>query len=158
MRSQIGKQRVLRLHRFLLVSLFASSPHLDQMPTMTNSKYGFRILTSKRLSAWKGDSSSRKIQLCTCLRPFSARFKAKSFVIFHLFDWQKIREPVDKYKLFVTNRVNLVQTQNLARGDSRGGSTPPLHTIYSPQPILPGNQPSLLCVNSLLSKARGRLS
>jgi hypothetical protein len=40
------------------------------------------------------------------VRPFFARFKAQSFVIFHLLDWQKIRELVDKYKLFVTNRVN----------------------------------------------------
>jgi len=62
------------------------------------------------------------------VRPFFARFKAQSFVIFHLLDWQKIRELVDKYKLFVTNRVNLAQTQNLARGDSRGGSTPPSGT------------------------------
>ena len=65
------------------------------------------------------------------VRPFLARFKAQSFVIFHLLDWQKIRELVDKYKLFVTNRVNLAQTQNLARGDSRGGSTPPSGTMFS---------------------------
>ena len=69
MRSQIGKQRVLRLHRFLLVSLFASSPYLDQISTMTNSKYGFRILTPKRLAAWKGDSSFQKDSTLHLLAP-----------------------------------------------------------------------------------------
>ena len=69
---------------------------------------------------WPGPLKS-----CARFRPASKLNVSSSFTYL---DRRKIRELVDKYKLFVTNRVNLAQTQNLARGDSRGGSTPPSGT------------------------------